>query len=137
MILYHYRCTCCANEFEVQQSIKDKPLSQCNACQQFMLERVIHGGTAVFIQQEPTTVGQVAKRNSKKFGKYGVEDRDRKHKLDQIAAKQELRERAANRGINIPEIPENRPDPWYGKPDIEKINKMTPEQQQRFIMEGR
>jgi len=76
MITYEYKCDTCSHEIEILQSIKDKPLKQCPACCQYTLNRVIYGGTLAVVVQEPTTLGQQAERNTKKFGKNKVQELD-------------------------------------------------------------
>jgi putative FmdB family regulatory protein len=41
MPTYEYRCRSCAHEMEAFQSIKDSALTDCPACQQPKLERLI------------------------------------------------------------------------------------------------
>jgi len=64
---------------------------------------------AAFVAQEPTTIGQLADKNTKK----------NKSQLDEAAAKKR-------------ETEPQQPDVSYRK----KINKMTPEQKHKYIMEG-
>ena len=62
-----------------------------------------------FVTQEPTTIGQLADKNTRK----------NKSQLDEAAAKKR-------------ESEPQQPDVSYRK----KINKMTPEQKHKYIMEG-
>jgi putative FmdB family regulatory protein len=41
MPIYEYKCSNCGYEFEVEQSIKNKPLKKCSSCKKNMLERLI------------------------------------------------------------------------------------------------
>ena len=41
MPTYEYRCQLCAHEMEAYQSIKDAALSECPACREPKLERLI------------------------------------------------------------------------------------------------
>ena len=41
MPTYEYRCQSCQHELEAFQSIKDAPLTDCPACQERKLERLI------------------------------------------------------------------------------------------------
>lgn len=137
MITYHYRCTLCQNEFEIQQSIKEDPLQQCHCCNQYRLERVIHTGLHVSVRSEPKTVGQIADRNTKKMGKYEIEDKNKKYKDEEKAARQKLREHAESLGASVPDRPDEKPVPFYGKSDHDKINRMTEKQKTKFILEGK
>lgn len=138
MITYEYECGCCGHRFEIKQSIKDNPLKKCNACGQHMLERLMFGGIGAFIQQEATTVGQLASRNTKKMGKYELQEKRQYQKEQERDAKIRLKQEAAAKlGGSIPDIPEERPTPVYGKVDYEKINKMNAEQKKKYILEGK
>lgn len=137
MITYEYECGCCHHKFEIQQSIKDNPLKKCDACGQHMLERLMFGGQAGFVRQEAKTVGQLADRNSKKMGNYEKQDKAANHKAAEKAAKRRLREEAAAKlGGTIEHVPDNLPDPIYGKVDHKKLSKMTPKQIDNYILKG-
>lgn len=76
MVTYEYKCTICQHQFEHRKSIKDKHLEICPACNQFSLETVIAGGIHASVERDVTTLGQQAEKNSKKLGKYKVEELD-------------------------------------------------------------
>lgn len=81
---YDYECKKCEYQQEVFQNFSEEPLTKCPACKKKQFRRVI-SPDALCIQLKPTikdvkTVGQLAEQNSKKLGKYGVEDRDRERK---------------------------------------------------------
>lgn len=44
---YEYACNCCNHQFEIEQSIKDKPLEECPRCLVAALKRLISGGIFV------------------------------------------------------------------------------------------
>lgn len=50
MPTYEYRCGGCREEFEIFQSIKDKPKRRCPSCGESRLERLISGGGAVLFK---------------------------------------------------------------------------------------
>lgn len=113
MITYHYRCEC-GHEFEVLQSIKDKPIKKCPSCKKNKTERVIHGGSDVFIDQGVTTIGRQAEENSRKMGKY---------KLSELA---ELNKKDEKEGFT-----------FTTKEQRKKLAKKTPEQVKRYILDGK
>ena len=79
MLLYDYLCSNKTCEFlweNVQQSINSQQKKKCPKCGRNSLDRVITGGLCSFIRQDASTLGQLAERNSKKMGKYGVGDAD-------------------------------------------------------------
>lgn len=47
MPVYEYGCRVCGNEFEVEQSIKDDPWSECPKCRICCHNRLISGGSFV------------------------------------------------------------------------------------------
>ena len=107
---YDYACRHCGfHQLDVYQSINDKPLVGCPKCKKRTFERLISGGLTAFVTQEPTTIGQLADKNTRK----------NKSQLDEVAAKKR-------------ESEPQQPDVSYRK----KINKMTPEQKHKYIMEG-
>jgi len=69
---------------------------------------------------EPTTLGQLAERNTQKFGKYELDEKKRQHA----------------KGKNV----DKRGQPWYhknGEASQNEVFKMTPEQKKRYIQEGK
>ena len=91
MPLYDYVCSNCEHKIEdMYQSIKDKPIVKCGQCGHMALERIIYGGD-IFVKGEPTTIGQLADRNTKKMGKYEVESKQKEDNTrKQLSDKQKL-----------------------------------------------
>ena len=111
---YDYECTNCNTHlYNIEQSVKDKPLVKCSLCKKNTLERVIL--SAPFVKcTNITTVGQQAEKNTKKIGKY---------KLSEAAA---IAEEASPKSI-------------YGaatKQESRKLAKMTAKQKANYIMSG-
>lgn len=50
MPTYEYVCTKCDHEFEVFQSMKDPPLTNCPACRRRAVKRRIGGGTGLIFK---------------------------------------------------------------------------------------
>ena len=97
---------------EIEQSIKDKPLSKCSDCGKSTLERILYGGYHV-ICNDISTIGQLAEHNYKK-NKGQIEDN--------IAAKKKNNQKPANK-----QMPATTRD----------IAQMTNKQKQTYIMEGK
>ena len=97
---------------EIEQSIKDKPLSKCSDCGKSTLERILYGGSHV-ICNDISTIGQLAEHNYKK-NKGQIEDN--------IAAKKKDNHKPVNK-----QMPATTRD----------IAKMTHKQKQTYIMEGK
>ena len=119
MINYDYICSHCGHELnDVRQSIKDDPLTHCDACGSEGLKRVIFGGRAAFVENA-STIGQLADKNAKKMGHYQKSEVEAKIKESK---------------------PKASPETIYGKHATAtrgEINKMTPKQQQNYIMKGK
>lgn len=113
-MIYTYQCYDCGHKFDVEQSIKDRPLKKClnPKCKHLSIERVIYAPLA-FVKQSPTTLGQLADRNSKKLGKYEVSERDAKKKEDSKTAMAEA------------------------KAEMKKLARLTEKQKTRYIEDGK
>jgi DNA-directed RNA polymerase subunit RPC12/RpoP len=111
-MFYDYMCKYCSNKIiDCQQSIHEKPYTKCEACGEHGLERIIYPPT-VFCHVEITTVGQLAEKNSKKMGKYGLEEKVLKDKESKKGALSEARK------------------------ELKKLGGMTDEQKRRYIENG-
>lgn len=111
MSLYDYECKNCKYELEIWQSMKDDALTVCPECKEPAFRRVI---TCLPMLQVKSynTIGSLADKNWKKMGTYGKEERLRKDKIPELLEK---RDRKAH---------------------MNKLAKMTPEQQKKWIVEG-
>lgn len=110
MPLYDYKCDNCKNILhDIKQSIKDKPLKKCQMCGKNKLQRVIFPPLCVSIRGDVNTIGQLAESNTKKMGKTKLQEIEAKRPKDEGKEKRDLHR---------------------------KINKMTPEQQKRYIENG-
>lgn len=112
-MIYTYRCYDCEHEFDASQSIKDAPLKKCPNCKHLSIERVIYP-PIIFSKREPTTIGQLADRNSKKLGKAEISERENKRKAENKPAMDQAR------------VELNR-----------KLASKTEAQKQRYIEDGR
>lgn len=115
MLSYEYKCDNCDHEFEIDQSITDKPKKKCPECKKYKLQRLISGGMCAFVNGEPTTVGQLADRN---------------YKMN----KTRIRENEAKKA----ELNPKDSGPWWNTTNEKKkkIAKMNNEQKHKYIMEG-
>lgn len=46
-MIYEYACSVCGSTFELEQSIKDAPLTECVKCNALGVKRLVSGGTFV------------------------------------------------------------------------------------------
>jgi len=130
----HYICDNCDHEFQMQQSIHDAVKRKCPKCKKMTLYQDLTGQIHL-IRQEPTTIGQLAERNSQAMGKAGVEQADA-HRKEQLknARKETLRKKGHG------DIADVNGTSWYN-PDGENLAKKlkkldTPQKATKYIMEG-
>lgn len=50
MIIYVYRCESCNHTLEIEQSIKDDPITECPKCSERSLKRLISGGQGFILK---------------------------------------------------------------------------------------
>ena len=111
-MLYDYGCTECGETLkDVKQSIHDEALTLCPSCGKHSLERVPYGGLGSFMKNNSNTVGSQADKNWSNMGHYQKSEIESKNKT-----KREGREKQSLRS---------------------QINKMTPDQRTKYIMEGK
>ena len=81
MITYDYGCNHCGFLWQnVSQSINDAPKKKCPRCKKMTLDRLISGGMHSFTKGEATTLGQLAEQNTKKMGRYELQEKRAKRK---------------------------------------------------------
>lgn len=115
MAVYDYQCLKCGHKiFDITQPIKDKPLTKCDLCNSHSLERVIHPPT-VFVK-DVKTIGQLADKNASMNRSQIQEQRLKtlESKPKQESGWQEKHQTASKK----------------------EINKMTKEQQTKYIITG-
>jgi len=117
MPLYDYECSECEHVVEdVFQKVTDKPLKKCTECGKNKLFRIITGGLHGHIAGSET-IGGLADKNAR-LNKNKISEAE--HKKRESEAPKETA--------------------WfdkYGTATPKEINKMTPQQKTRYIMEGR
>mgnify|MGYP006410052985 CR=1 FL=1 len=87
MPLYDYECRKCVYYTEIWQGMMDDPIQKCPNCGENALVKVIINPPAAIVRGEAKTIGQLADKNTRKMGKYELEDRQQK---DNVAQKQEV-----------------------------------------------
>lgn len=115
MPLYDYLCSnndCELLWEDVQQPISSPQKKKCPKCGMNTLNRIITGGLGGFVRGDATTLGQLAERNSKKMGRYGVGDADG------------IKNENIDKGLQ------------QRREENKIINKMTDKQKDRFIKGG-
>lgn len=113
---YSFYCDECSNSFSEFWSIslyEDKLKSaSCPKCNSSSVYRNYSEDNMVVSYHEITTIGQLAEKNTKKMGKYKLEEKRREDNMDLYKKNKEA---SAKR---------------------RKLNKMTPAQKAKWIMEG-
>jgi putative FmdB family regulatory protein len=112
MPTYHYACKECKEEFEVFHSIKEPLRTICPFCEKAGLS-VVLDEPPVIINKEVKTIGQLAEKNAKSLGRYGLEEKMAKDSSLERIKHREKRE------LNS------------------KIAKLSPEKQRKFIETGK
>lgn len=79
MPIYDYQCRECGYEFDTFQKMKDDTLIDCPDCERPMLQRLFSVPN-VICEKEPTTLDQLAEKNSKRFGREECQERELKAK---------------------------------------------------------
>lgn len=111
MPVRYYICDNCDHQFNVTQKFEDKTLKKCPQCKKLKLYQDLTGMYA-FVVKEPTTIGQLADRNTKKMGKYELENKMKEDGIPEAIRAREKRQK------------------------INKLSKMNEKQKAKYIMEG-
>lgn len=122
MPFYDYRCTECECKVEAKQSIHDEPLTKCPDCGTLSLVRVI-GVPRAIIYGNAETVGQIADYNTRKMGKYELEEKRRTELVKQ--------------GKDPEAKTEKYIPPWRDKEKVDtSLAGLSPEKQKHYILTG-
>lgn len=108
MPFYDLECETCG-EFEEFAKIADRNKIVCPECNTQATLLV----SGAFIKGDPTTIGALADKNTKKMGRYEIEDRRRREGVTQKEEKKQE----------------------YQK--VRDLAKLTPKQKDRYIVEGK
>ena len=66
MPVYEYSCVVCSNEWDVEQSIKDDPITTCPRCKVASAKRLISGGTKFILKGSGWAIDNYASKTSSK-----------------------------------------------------------------------
>jgi len=112
---YDFECEPCCYHTEIFMKINEyESVKTCPVCGQETLRRVILGAPAIFVRGEPSTIGQLADRNTSKMGHYEKQEKENE-----------------DRG-NTRLTPEQKAK----REQHQKIVSMTPEQKIKWIENG-
>lgn len=131
----------CEYTFEVEQKRDDPLKKKCPVCKKFSLYQDLSG---IYVGvREVKSVGQLAERNTKALGRYGLEDRLEKEKQEdrkQYNRKKSIIEQKYGAVVPdydakdpIPPTPDNVKKSIASQPD----EKSKRERQIKYIMEGK
>lgn len=109
---YDYECKECNYSLSIVESIHSEAQTICPECQKKSFRRVILEAPMFTMKGEAKTLGQLADRNTQKMGKYELENRMQQ---DNMELHKKNKDVSAKR---------------------RRLNKMTPEQKRKWIMEG-
>lgn len=79
MPIYEYACRDCEIAFDVMQRMSEDPLRECPMCEQQTLTRLFSCPN-VIVEREPTTIGELAAKNSKNMSKDELAEKSGKKK---------------------------------------------------------
>lgn len=140
-MIRYYECTACDHKFEKECRIHDKILRKCPKCKRNKLFQDltgVYGG----VRGEPKELIQQAERNSKKLGKYGLQEQERYQRLKQTKEKEDKLKKMKVVDENY-KLPDPDSNTWYGKLDKDRKKKIfsgTPkeikEKQKKYIEHG-
>lgn len=116
MPTYDYLCNDCGFEFEQFHKFGETP-DPCE-CGSSNIKIVINQPPIGFVKGEAQTLGQLAEKNTKKMGRYELEDK---------------------RGYHNAEKKEKKKDWWEksGSATKSEINKMSKTQKAKYIRDGK
>lgn len=143
-IIEHYECVrgyvCenCGDKFaEIGKRVGYKFKQKCPTCKKLTLDSLIMGDVAAFVK-EVTTVGQLAEKDNKKLGKYGVEDKIRAIKKQKEAAQEEVMRRSGRDTSRIIKKKENDNKSWFNPTgqDLTQLGDLSPKGQEKYIETG-
>lgn len=134
----YYICDNCDHAFTILQDINEDLLKRCPNCNKKKLYQDLTG-QHTYIYNTPTTLGHQAQRNTEQMGKYELQDK--RHK-DKIERRKQARQPLVERGIiSEANVEKEAETPWFGQLDKAKEkeinNDETGKKAHKYIMEGK
>ena len=138
MPIYQYECSQCGWQEEVSHSIKQEFLTECTSCHSNTFSVIITDAPLAFVK-EITTVGQFAENNTKKLGKYKIQEIEESKEVAKEVKNQNFAEKIDKmvdqgklpRGTRVRKYERQKKDD-----KLEKLMKMTPEKTKKYIETG-
>lgn len=134
----YYICDNCDHSFVVKQEMNENLKKRCPNCKKHKLYQDLTG-QHVNVIGEPTSLQQLADRNTKEMGKYQLETEREKQAKQRYGAKLQMLKEQGMVSHDATEIP-TAPKTWYnaeGKNLAKSLDHLdTPEKQKKYIMEG-
>lgn len=116
MVNRYYICDNCDYHFMIEQPIDAKLRKRCPSCKKHKLYQDL-AGIYGHVVGEPSTLGQLAERNTKTMGKYELQEARKKQKEDKKKANREMIKRMSP-DAKFPDKPKEKP--WFGELPAEK-----------------
>lgn len=122
MPAYDYECRKCNYSEEIFQKMSDEPLTKCPKCKKKQFRRIITQITA-FVKDAKTLI-QLAEKNTKKMGKYHLEDKIEENRLNKQKCKEYVKKDKNN---------------FFTKmdPKVRKKVMKSPQSKKKYILEGK
>ena len=136
MRIYEYECGGCDTHYIIEQKITDRPKKKCPNCKAFALERLLFPPLIFVRGGTPTTLGQMAEKNTKKLGKEQIEKMQDRVIDNKKKSRQELAKKLPS-NAKLADIPDDNKS-FYNTTgeSLKQLTKLTPEKKQHYIMTG-
>jgi putative FmdB family regulatory protein len=101
MPCYDFECEPCAYYSEIFQKMDDPNVLTCPICEQETLKKVFISAPMGFVRGEPTTIGGLAEKNTKKMGTYELQDKRLKNAKENKSylTKEQIEKRKTHQSI--------------------------------------
>lgn len=129
MPIYVYHCASCSETYEIYESIYSNPHSICIKCGNNTVSRQLFPPPII---GEARSLGVLAERNAAKMSDEEKAILDEKHRTKRSDALSKVLPQGASL-INTVKTSEDKKE----RERIKKINKMTKEQKEKYIMTGK
>lgn len=135
-----YQCEACDDKFaEIGKRVGYKIKKKCPSCKKMALDTYTVGNISFFVK-DVTTLGQLAEKDNKKLGKYGVEDKIRALENSKKEAQDEAIRRYNQAGRDTSKIVDKKKEnkTWFNPngDDLSHLADLTDKGQQKYIETG-
>ncbi len=98
MPTYDFECRECGYSDEIFQRHDAPSTLNCPQCNKQAFSKIFVNPPVMFVKGEPTTIGHLADRNTKKMGRYELQDKKEEHGI--LKSREEQKKRDVHKKIN-------------------------------------